>query len=197
MMNGKRRLIAITGGIGSGKSVVSRLLRLMGYGVFDCDSEAKRLMNSDCAMQDRLRREFGDDIFTAAGLIDRPVLAQRVFADSDALQRLNAIVHPAVTNALRQWRESQERSLCFVETAILTESGLDGVVDGAWHVTAPEAVRVGRAVDRGGLTAGQALARVRSQRDNPADYRCPHRDIDNSGSIALIPQVERLLTTND
>ncbi len=189
----KAQLVAITGGIGSGKSVVSRLLRLMGYGVFDCDNEAKRLMDGDRALQERLRCEFGDAIITDAGTIDRASLAARVFADADSLRRLNAIVHPAVTDALLQWRDSQMSPLCFVETAILTESGLDAVVECAWHVSAPEALRVERAVARGGLTSRQALARVRSQRDNPADYRCPHYNIDNYGNIALIPQVRHLL----
>lgn len=193
MNNVSRTLIAVTGGIGSGKSVVCRLLRLMGYEVFDCDSEARLLTDSDDVLQRELRQAFGDCVFTACGTVDRQALAARVFGDGAALSRLNSIIHPAVTRRLLQWRQSLDAPVAFVETAILAESGLDQVVDCAWHVTAPEQVRVSRVVARSGLTPEQARSRIASQRNAPDEYRCPHAVIDNGGTVALMPQLLEML----
>lgn len=193
MNNVSRTLIAVTGGIGSGKSVVCRLLRLMGYEVFDCDSEARLLTDSDDVLQRELRQAFGDGVFTACGTVDRQALAARVFGDDGALSRLNSIIHPAVTRRLLQWRQSLDAPVAFVETAILAESGLDQVVDCAWHVTAPEQVRVSRVMARSGLTPEQARSRIASQRNAPDEYRCPYTVLDNGGTVALMPQLLEML----
>ena len=102
-------LIAITGGIGSGKSAVCRCLSAWGLNVYDCDSRARRLMDSDPAIHRRLCEEISPDT-VKNGIIDRPLLAEIVFSDPSKLARLNAITHRRVTEDLRHWRETNSSS---------------------------------------------------------------------------------------
>jgi len=125
------RLIAITGGIGSGKSVVSRILGVMGYHVYDCDSRAKTLMAANQEVHRQLVEAFGPDTYLADGSLNRQHLSQVAFGNDEALARLNGIVHPATARDMQQWaqRQAQEgATLSFVETALLRTSGLDQLV---------------------------------------------------------------------
>lgn len=185
------RLIAITGGIGSGKSVVAQLLRVMGYGVYDCDSRAKELMASSPELRRDLIAAFGADVYTDGGL-NRPYLAARVFADAAALAHLNSIVHPAVVADIKRWRSATKphRGLLFVETAVLRESGVERLVDGVIVVTAPTELRIARVMSRNGATREQVEARIAAQ----GDFLFPDsRVIVNDERHALIPQLRELL----
>ena len=148
------RRIGITGGIGSGKSVVSRLLRIMGYSVYDTDSEAKRLMESSLEVVQKLSECFGRDIYHN-GRLNRGLLSSRVFGKSDKIVLLNSIVHPVVRFDFYRWSESLNEEICFVESAILYESRFDELVDEVWTVTAPEELRISRVRQRSGLTEGR------------------------------------------
>lgn len=131
------KTVAITGGIGSGKSVVSRLLRVEGYPVYDCDSQAKRIMDNDAEIQRQLQNAFGEDV-VVDGVIHRQKLASVVFGNSENLRKLNAIVHPAVIADIKKWSVAEQKDLVFVETAILRESGMETLVDEVWVVDAPK-----------------------------------------------------------
>jgi len=190
------KLIAITGGIGSGKSVVARMVQVMGFQVYDCDSKAKSIMTDCPEVRLQLEQAFGKDTFLADGSINRQHLSSMAFADNDALAKLNGIVHPATARDLCQWSQQQAKhgaSLAFVETALLHTAKLDQVVDGVWHVTAPTQIRIKRVMARSGLTAQQVEARIRSQIDEdlPVDGESV---INNDGDTALLPQVLQLLT---
>ena len=118
-------LIALTGGIGSGKSVVQRILTALGYPVYDCDSRARALMATP-AITASLADAFGYGIFDSRGSLDRRVLASIVFSDPDSLDRLNSITHAAVRADLNRWASGHCRhGIAFVETAILYQSGID------------------------------------------------------------------------
>lgn len=185
-------LIAIAGGIGSGKSVVARMLRATGRKVYDCDSEARRLMNEDVTLRRQLREAFGNEIYGSDGLLDRRRLAALIFADGDSLRRVNSLVHPAVGRDIARWAEAQNDDTLWVETAILRESGLDATVHRAWLVEAPLEVRIARAVQRDGTSREQVLERIESQRCDLA-YRCPTDIIINDGVTAVTPQIAALL----
>lgn len=189
------KLIAITGGIGSGKSVVSRLLQVMGYKVYDCDSRAKQLMATDSHVVQQIKHAFGDDIYLADGTLDRQRLAARAFTDDSALATLNGIVHPATALDLQQWAIRQDHDharLAFVETALLRTAALDRVVDQVWHVTAPTDVRIDRVMKRSGLTAQQVQERIAAQQGEEAVASGEHVII-NDNDHALMPQVLQLL----
>lgn len=188
-------LIAITGGIGSGKSAVCRCLSAWGLKVYDCDSRARRLMDSDPAIHRRLCEEISPDT-VKNGIIDRPRLAEIVFSDPSKLARLNAITHRRVTEDLRRWRETNSSSspVLFVETAILLESRLHDEVDQIWLVDAPEETRLARACLRDSATPDQIMARMRRQRRvRHEDVSVPLHTIDNSGNTPLLPRLTELL----
>lgn len=188
-------VIAITGGIGSGKSVVSRILAAMGYPVYDCDSRAKALMDADKVIKRRLVEEISETTVDAEGVIDRRELSRIVFADALMLERLNAIVHAAVRADLLVWTESLGERLSFVETAILYQSGLNRIVDEEWEVTAPTDIRIARVMKRNSCTRAQVEARIASQAyDIPENEPRPRRTVVvNDGITPLLPRIVSLL----
>lgn len=186
--------IAIIGGIGSGKSVVSKILRTMGYPVYDCDSNAKRLMATCGTISDYLISEFGQNVFSSDGSINRGFLAEKIFNDSQALSRLNSVVHPIVKADFAEWVSQQmSNDLVFVETAILFESGMDASVDMIWNVEAPVEVRIQRVVLRNNTTPDAVKARIESQSKQYPRSSIEIKNIDNGGDAALLPQIDRLL----
>jgi len=189
------KLIAITGGIGSGKSVVARIVEVMGYQVYDCDSRAKALMTESRDVRGELIEAFGTEVYMADGSLNRKHLSAVAFTDEKALARLNGIVHPATARDMLHWAESQATTgaqVAFVETALLRTAGLDRLVDDVWHVTAPDDVRVARVMVRSGLTVQQVRDRMASQlvEDRIADNE---HVIVNDNEAALLPQVIQLL----
>lgn len=187
-------LIAITGGIGSGKSVVSQILRILGYPVYDCDSRARTIMDSDCGIHRRLCEQIHPQA-VVGGIVDRQLISSIVFNDTEALTRLNTIVHGAVTADLMTWSAAESTSghpLQFVETAIPVQSGLCHRVDAIWQVTAPESLRIVRVQRRSGLSPDQIRARIEAQRSESLDGTA-HADIINDGNTPILPQIHRLL----
>lgn len=188
-------LTAITGGIGSGKSVVSRILAAMGFMVYDCDREARKLMDSNAAIKTALCHEIHPDCVDSDGRIDRCRLSEIVFRDAHALERLNGIVHAAVRNDLMEWcgRNSGHGRL-FVETAILYQSGLDAMVDNVWAVEAPLDLRIERVMARNSLSREQVLSRITSQDSYiPATPHPSVVSLINDGYYPILPQIEKLL----
>lgn len=188
-------LIAITGGIGSGKSVVATMVKVMGFDVYDCDSRARALMIEDADVRRQLVDTFGEQVYLNDGSINRQYLSAVAFRDDMALARLNAIVHPATASDMKRWAARQMAdgaTAAFVETALLRTAGLDREVDRVWHVTAPDDVRVARVMVRSGLSDGQVRERMAAQavEDSIADGE---HVIINDNKAAVLPQVIRLL----
>lgn len=187
-----RCLIAISGGIGCGKSVVASILRRSGYPVYDCDSEAKRLMDSSQTIKCRLAAEIHDSVI-ADGRIDRRRLSELVFSDRDKLMTLNSIVHSEVRDDIVRWVGSCGDGPLFIETAILYQSGLDRMVDEVWEVVAPMDDRIRRVMRRNGCPAAEVKARIASQ---TIVAESPHRlvyEIVNDGFTPVLPRIEALL----
>lgn len=192
------KLIAITGGIGSGKSVVSRMLQVMGYNVYDCDSRAKSLMAHDQDVRRQLTEAFGQDTYLADGSINRAYLSEVAFADDISRVILNGIVHPATARDMNCWAEEQRQQgadMAFVETALLRTAGLDRLMDEVWHVTAPTEVRINRVMARNGLTASQVMSRIASQAAEE-EVTAGEHIIVNDGDTSLLAQVLKLIEQN-
>lgn len=164
-----RRIIGITGGIGSGKSFVSHVLaERLGVPVYDCDSHAKRLMNSNAELRRRLEGLIGPEAYGADGMLCRPVVSAYLFADARHAEQVNALVHPAVRADILRWADEQNCETVAVETAILIESGVDKLVDQVLFVEASEATRLARAMRRDAADAGKIRARMALQSVAPA-----------------------------
>ena len=159
----KMKIVGITGGIGGGKSTLSKLLLAEGFQVYNTDMEARRLQNESPVIRNNLIELFGTEVFDGAEL-NRKYLANIVFNSPELLQQLNAIVHPVVKKDFLKWSEQfSAESYVFMECAILFEGGFNSLVDKIILVTASEEVRIARVVKRDMLTVDQVKARIRNQ----------------------------------
>ena len=183
--------IGITGGMGSGKSIVAALLTVYGIPVYDADSESKRLLLTSPTIRRGLIDLLGADIYSPDGTtLRRARMASLIFADPNLLARVNAIIHPEVGRDFDAWRARLTTSVCAMESAILFESGFDRRANLRLMVYAPEAIRLQRVMARDNAT--EAAARQRMQRQWPDERKIALSDavITNDGRAALIPQVE-------
>lgn len=189
------RIVGVSGGIGSGKSVVCRILSLRGFQVYDCDSRARELMHTP-AIASELRRIVGDKVFDLSGQLDRRFLAEKIFSDTAILREVNRVVHTAVLKDVAFCASRNDGRPLFVESAIPATSGLTALTDIVWVVDAPMKVRIDRVRLRNPeLTVEDILSRIEAQQAEcslPEDKRV--RIIDNSGNVALLPQMENLLS---
>lgn len=189
------KLIGICGGIGSGKSVVSRVLRLTGYEVYDCDVCARLLMESDSGIKCRIRDEISTEVTDGASVPDRRLLASIVFANEEKRRILNSIVHSEVRRDVALHGE-HVRGLMFVEAAVLSESGLADMCDAIWLVEAPLSRRQERVTQRDSCTQDAFSARVKSQKQEGEllkRYRGKTVEIYNDGLHSLLQQITHLL----
>lgn len=188
----KVKCIGLTGGIGSGKSTVARILHLMGYPVYIADSEASRLMNSHPGIRKDIITLFGETAYSQNSL-NKELIASAVFNDPQALAALNAIVHPRVMENFGDWCKHQNRSPLFFESAILFEAGLVRHFDHIVCITAPEEIRIRRVMEREHCTYGQVMQRIRNQMDDGEKCRQADSVIYNDEKHPLIEQILRLL----
>lgn len=186
------RRVIITGGIGSGKSMVSQMLRVMGYPVYDCDSQAMRLINEDAQLRHEIIALLGPQAYDQQGNYNRSWVSGQVFAHRDLLQRLNGCVHPAVARDIEQWAQRHNSTLVFVETALLRQSGLIVTADAVWRVTAPESLRVSRVMQRSALTEQEVMQRIVAQQQREAPYPDEHIIV-NDERRPLLPQIIDLI----
>lgn len=173
-------IIGITGGIGSGKSYLAQELAKRGFAVYDCDREAKRIIAEDKEVQAAIIKLLGEEAFID-GKYNTAYVAQRVFTEPQLLKKLNKIVHPAVKADIS--RQSSDVSLLVVESAILFESGFDGLCDKIVVVTAPEETRIARTIARDyhneatPENINKVRARIRAQKEIPASTEVPQGKI--------------------
>lgn len=186
-------IIGVTGGIGSGKSVVSRLLCLMGVPVYDCDSEAKRLMNENPAVRAALVGAVGYNVYDAEGRLDRASLASYMFGDAQRVEVVNGIVHPVVRADFKRWAWQTDRMVVAVESAILFEAGMSADVDAVWLVHAPDNIRLQRAVQRDVSNEEAVRHRMRCQMSELEFRKQADKIIYNDGTRSLIAQTADLL----
>lgn len=154
--------IGVCGGIGSGKSTVCEMFAARGIAVYSADERAKELMNSSESLREALVEAFGAECYRD-GVLDRAYLAGRVFGCDEQLQRLNAIVHPAVREDFERWTAEQSSDYVILEAAILFEAHFDDLVDAAVAVLAPAPIRLERAMKRDGVSREKIELRMAAQ----------------------------------
>lgn len=185
--------IGVTGGIGSGKSLVCDIISKMGYPVYNADSEARNLTNTHPIIVSEIKKLFGDRIYLK-GNLNRKGLAKKVFSNARLLEKLNAIVHPVVAEHFSQWvLDNSKSKLVFKEAAILFESGAFKQVDLVVAVWAPVDIRIDRVCKRDGITKVDVLQRMYNQINEDellgrADYV-----IKNDEKALLVPQINSLI----
>lgn len=168
------KLIGLTGGIGSGKSTVGKLLEQKKIPVYYSDLRAHDIMNESEKIISTLKKTYGEDIYVD-GKLDREKLGNFVFADQQKLQALNALVHPEVFRDFAEWKAKQTNEIIMKEAAILFESGSYQECDIVLTVSAPEEVRILRTMERDQISREKVLERISKQwtdemREEKADY---------------------------
>ena len=196
--------IGITGGIGSGKSEATAILREMGFNVIDADEVAREAaMPGEPAML-RLREEFGDGVFLDDGSLDRKALANLMFHDPDILATVNGIFHSDIIARMEKAAgevagdtdeaASDADKLIFISAPLLFETGMRWMVDETWLVAADEDVRLRRTMERDGLSEEAARARMRNQMPEDEKRALADRVIENNGTLAdLRAEVQNLV----
>jgi len=179
-------VVGLTGGIACGKSTVAEMLRALGVPIVDADRIAREVVEPGNPVLDAVVAAFGPEMLRPDGTLDRPRLAERVFAHPAARERLNAIVHPAIqerSQAQLDELAAAGHRIAVYDAALILENGLGGTVEGLIVVAVPEDVQVERLVRRDGLDQAAALCRIRAQM--PLAEKVAHADwvVDNSGTI--------------
>lgn len=155
-------IIGLTGGIGSGKSTIARFFQELGVPVYDSDAEAKALMHHSATLRSALIQEFGEEVYLGENL-NKTWLAQRVFGDKEALEKLNSLVHPAVREHFLNWVKSQEFPYVIQETALIFENQAADRYNETLLVVAPEDVRIQRVMTRNGWPEEAVRERMDAQ----------------------------------
>lgn len=191
-------IIGLTGGIASGKSTVAGMLRDLGAAVVDADQVSRALTASGGEALPAIREAFGDSVFDGRKL-NRRALADRIFADETARQKLNGLMHPRIFAGVQAELHALAKAgipVAVVDMPLLVDAGFDRYVDALWVCTLPEDLQLSRLMARNGLPRDEALARLRSQQSTArlaahADVR-----IDTGGDLAEVrAQVERTWAT--
>lgn len=181
--------VAVTGGIGSGKSVVCKIFEKIGIPVFNADFEAKKLINTSRTIHDKLVSLFGAAIYQSNGDIHRKKMADLIFNDNFALQKVNEIVHPEVRKRFIEWTEEQNSPYIIQEAAIIFESKQTQSFDKIITVTAPLELKIERVIKRDQVSKEEVYKRMQSQL--PDEIKIAKSDfvIMNDEVEMIIPQI--------
>ncbi len=180
--------VGLTGGIGSGKSVVARMFGVLGVPVYAADGRARTLMQGDARLRASISARFGDGVFRD-GQLDRAALAAVVFNDDEALHDLNALVHPAVRADFDHWAAGQEAPYVLMEAALMAENESWRRFDRVITVACPEAERIRRVIERDRTDEARVRARMRHQATEEQRLAIARHVIRNDGDELVIPQV--------
>ena len=186
-------MIVLAGGIGSGKSVVARILRLKGFGVFDCDYEARVLMETNKHLIQSIIDIAGDDVYSAGGKLNRQKLSALIFNDIEIRDRINKVVHAAVRSEIVKWLKEDPANI-FVETAIAAESGLPGMAEQIWIVKASDATRISRVMARDGRSEENIKSIMHAQAEEEDRMKKSNvliKKINNDSSDMILEEINR------
>lgn len=183
--------LGVTGGIGSGKTSVCNVFKVLGIPVFSADFEAKAIMDSDPEVKRMINSFAGKDLYVN-GKIDRAGLAKLLFNDKVLLEKVDSVVHPLVFDHFRKWETVQNSPYVIMEAAILFESGASKYVDRIATVVAPAEERMERVIQRNGLSREQVLERMRNQMDDESRIKLSDYVIYNSENEMIIPAIIKI-----
>lgn len=183
--------VGITGGIGAGKSVVSRILRCNGFHVYDCDMRAKFLMTNDLCLKKELQEHIGEEVYLKDGALNKKFLSEKIFKDSQVRSLVNGLVHRAVRLDIE---EKCNKGLNFIESAIPVTGGLVQKLDKIWIVEAPLNIRIERTITRDSLTESEVVNRIVTQEKEFSDLPVNKKSyIQNDDKDSIIVRIIKLL----
>lgn len=183
--------IGLTGGIGSGKTTVAKVFETLGIPVYYADDAAKRLLNTNQELKEKVIYHFGDEAYTN-GELNRKYLADIVFNNKEKLDLLNSLSHPITIQDAEEWMNRQTAPYAIKEAALLFESGAAEKLDYIIGVYAPQHIRVKRVMDRDHLTTEEVVKRISRQIDEEMKMKLCNFVITNNGQQLVLPQVMEL-----
>ena len=183
--------IGLTGGIGSGKSTVAKVFQTLGIPIYYADKAAKEIMNTNEALKQQIIHHFGEDIYENK-VLNRILLAQKVFNNPSQLNLLNSLVHPATIQAAEDWFVQQKAPYCIKEAALIFESGSQQNLDFVIGVYTPTTLRLQRVMQRDKTTKEEVQQRMDKQIDETIKMRLCDFVVTNNEQELLIPQVMAL-----
>ncbi len=185
--NKKAKVIGLAGGIGSGKSTVSRMLRGLGARIIDTDQISKELMQKGGSLLSDVIDNFGEDMLLEDGNLNRKKMADLIFSDDEKRKLLNDLTHPKIINELKNRlcaiKKMNEYEVIVVDCALLFEMGLDKLVEQTWLVDVDKDVQISRLMSRDNLSRDEALDRINSQMSLEEKRERSDIKIDNSHSV--------------
>lgn len=181
--------IGLTGGIGSGKTTVAKVLEVLDIPVYYADEAAKELMHTNELLKQQLILHFGNNSYFEDGQLNRKHISSIVFNDKEKLELLNSLVHPATIADAKEWFSKQQSPYVVKEAALLFESGTAEGLDYIIGVTAPAAFRIKRVMDRDRVTAEEVKRRMANQLDETLKMKLCDFVIHNNEQELLLPQV--------
>ena len=181
--------VGITGGIGSGKSTICRIFKILGVPVFEADLVAKQLLLTNIEIRNELIRLFGEGVYLEDGAVNRKKLAEIIFNDDVQLAKMNALVHPVVKNEFHEWVKQQNSSYVIHEAAILFESGFYKLMDFTILVSAPEEERIWRIVKRDDVSEKQVKERLAKQWTDAEKRKLADYEIKNDNENPVLPEI--------
>ncbi|MFK7785488.1 MAG: dephospho-CoA kinase [Crocinitomicaceae bacterium] len=185
--------VGLTGGIGSGKSTVARVLESMGYPVFYSDLEAKEIMRSDQELRAEIINHFGKEAYLY-GTLNRTYLAQRIFSNPKDKSVLNELIHPRVRANFARFAESSSSELIFNEAAILFETGAYSSFDKTLLITAPAETRIERVMKRDNSSREEVLDRMNNQWSDERKIPLADYVIQNGNQDKVLEQIENVVS---
>ena len=180
--------IGITGGIGSGKSIVAKVFEHLDIPVYNADTAAKSLMENDPASRASITELFGPEAYLN-GTLNRSFISSLVFKDSRLLAALNALVHPATIQYGKEWMNRQSAPYVIKEAALIFESGTQAELDYVIGVYAPQALRIHRVMQRDTVTREQVMQRMANQLDESLKMKLCDVVVVNDDQQLVLPQV--------
>lgn len=190
----RKTVIAVTGGIGSGKSAVVSAFTALGIPAYDCDSRTKELYRSNRALAADVARLLGPDVLAADGSLSTRAMAAKLFSDKALMHSLEEVVHPAVGADFRRWAAARQSELVVMESAILLEKPFfDNFADCIITVSAPQEVRIQRVMRRNGLSREQVLQRMSSQWSDSQREARADMVLVTDDRHAVLPQILELI----
>ncbi len=183
-------IVGITGGIGSGKTLVCTIFRQLGIPVYEADAEARKLFDTEPAILEKIKKEFSEDVFDKKEKLDRQKLSALVFSDTSALKKLNKIVHPFVISHFEEWISQHQTSPYILkEAAILFESGTDKDCNKIITISAPVELRIQRTMQRDKRTKEEVEQIIKQQWSDEEKIKRSDFVIVNDDQQLVIPQV--------
>jgi len=186
----KPKLIGITGGIGAGKSTVSKICKHLGFKVYNSDDRAKEIVSEDSNIKKRIISFFGKNVYKN-GVLDRKFLSDKIFNDKGSLQNINSIIHPAVKKDFNNWViNNKNEKVLFKESALLFESGAYKELDKIILIVSDKNLRISRVLKRDKIRTKKEIESIIDKQINEAEaIKYADIVIDNNHKKMLLPSV--------